>query len=263
MHIPPARLFPLTLALLVGCTDGGGIIDGLNLFSVEEDIELGSQLRDEINSMPEEYPLLDEGSYPDAYNRIYAIRDAILDTGAVEYADTFDWELYIIDDDETLNAFAAPGGYIYVYTGLIRFLEFEDELTGVMGHEIAHADQRHSTEQLTKAYGLQTLLSLLLGEDPGLAASIAQGLVSLSFSRADESEADDYSVIYLCETDYAADGAAGFFEKLDGASVPEFLSTHPNSDTRVEDIRAMADGLGCSTELNPDGDYEGLISSLP
>lgn len=248
----------------VGCTgDGSKVLDGVNLFSVEEDIELGAQLRDEIASMPDEYPVLDEGDYPDAYNHIYAIRDSILDTGEVQYADTFEWETHIIDDDETLNAFAAPGGFIYVYTGLIKFLEHEDELAGVMGHEIAHADQRHSTEQLTQAYGVQTLLSLILGDDPGLAATIAQSLLSLSFSRADESEADDYSVIYLCETLYAADGAAGFFDKLEGAGVPEFLSTHPSSDTRVEDIRALADALGCSTELNPDGDYDALLDSLP
>lgn len=253
-----------TCLLSVGCTgDGSKLLDGINLFTVEEDIELGAQLRDEIASMPDDYPVLDESTNPDAYNYIYAIRDSILDTGEVQYADTFAWETYIIEDDETLNAFAAPGGFIYVYTGLIKFLEHEDELAGVMGHEIAHADQRHSTEQLTQAYGVQTLLSLILGEDPGLAASIAQGLLSLSFSRSDESEADDYSVIYLCETLYAADGAAGFFEKLEGAEIPEFLSTHPSSDTRVDDIRDLAEALDCSTELNPKGDYDGLLGSLP
>ena len=132
-----------------------------------------------------------------------------------------------------------------------------------MGHEIAHADQRHSTQQLTKAYGLSALLGLVLGEDPGLVAELAAGLVNLNFSRADESEADDYSVEYLCLTPWAADGAAGFFEKLEGGGVPEFLSTHPSSDTRVEDITAYAEELGCSTELYKDADYQALLDSLP
>jgi len=249
--------------VLTGCTEGSSVLDGFNLFTIDEDIELGQQIRDEIAASPADYPILDESEHPDAYSRIYAIRDTVLETSPVQHADDFAWETFIIDDDETLNAFAAPGGYIYVYTGLIRFLEHEDELAGVMGHEIAHADLRHSTEQLTKAYGVQTILSLLLGEDPGLAADILQGLVGLSFSREDETEADEFSVLYLCETLYAADGAAGFFEKLEGASLPEFISTHPNSDTRVEDIRALAEALECDTVLNPDGDYAGLISSLP
>jgi Zn-dependent protease with chaperone function len=250
-------------ALLTGCTSSGAVFDGINLFTIEDDIALGEQLRDQIAASPEDFPILDEGAYPEAYEHIYRIRDEILSTGEVIYADDFAWEAYIIDDPETLNAFCAPGGYIYVYTGLIEFLEHEDELAGVMGHEIAHADQRHSTQQLTKAYGLSALLGLALGEDPGLLAELAAGLVNLSFSRADESEADDYSVEYLCQTGWAADGAAGFFEKLEGGEIPEFLSTHPSSDTRIEDITAYAVELGCSTELRKDADYQAILDSLP
>ena len=258
-------LFPATLTLLVGCAPGaGGTFDGINLFTIEEDMALGEQLRDEIAASPEDFPILDEAAYPEAYEHIYTLRDEILATGEVIYADQFAWETYIIDDPDTLNAFAAPGGYIYVYTGLIEFLEYEDELAGVMGHEIAHADQRHSTQQLTTAYGLSALLGMVLGEEPGLLAELAAGLVNLNFSRSDESESDDYSVEYLCLTPWAADGAAGFFEKLEGgAGIPEFLSTHPSSETRVEDITAYAEELGCSIELNPDADYQALLDSLP
>ena len=74
----------------------------------------------------------------------------------------------LIDDDKTLNAFCTPGGFIYVYTGLIKFLDSEDQLAGVMGHEIAHAALRHSTRQMTKVYGVQTLLQVATGRaDPG------------------------------------------------------------------------------------------------
>jgi len=71
-----------------------------------------------------------------------------------KHKDDFAWQVKIIDDPETLNAFATPGGYIYVYTGLIKFLDTEDQLAGVMGHEIAHADLRHSTRQMTSSYGV-------------------------------------------------------------------------------------------------------------
>ena len=102
-------------------------------------------------------------------------------------------------------------------------MDHEDELAGVMGHEIAHADLRHSTQQLTQAFGLGVLLAILVDGDPGLLTEIAASLVNLSFSRSDESEADEASVEYLCNTNYAADGTAGFFEKLEGFEVPEFL----------------------------------------
>jgi beta-barrel assembly-enhancing protease len=253
-------LLPLCL---MGCTttEDGNV--KVNLFTLEDDIELGLDLRNEIAADPENYPILDPNFYPDAYAHLYEIRDAILESGEVHYADEFDWELYIIEDDETLNAFCAPGGYIYVYTGLMKFLEYEDQLAGVLGHEIAHADLRHSTEQLTKAYGISVLLEILFEEEPGLLGEIAAGLASLSFSRDDETESDIASVDYLCSTNYAADGAAGFFEKLDSFELPEFLSTHPSSDTRVEDISSYAIEKGCSLEYNPNSNYQALLDSLP
>jgi predicted Zn-dependent protease len=254
------------LVLLAACSKDGGV----NIFSVQDDIDLGAQLAAEIEADPKNYPLLDEAQFPDAYNHLYAIRDSILASDLVEYDDEFVWELHIVDDPTTLNAFCAPGGYIYVYTGIIAFLEREDHLAGVMGHEMAHAAERHSTEQLTKIYGIQTLLSFLLGDvSDDLAVQIAASLVSLEFSRNDESEADADSVEYLCETEYAADGAAGFFAKLleldKGGYVPEFLSTHPSSETRVQDIEELATTLGCEVELmDEDGSEIGeLQAALP
>lgn len=254
----------LTASMMgIACNDGG---PGLNLMTLDDDMELGAQLHAEILSNPADFPLLDPADHPDAYAHLYRMRDAILASDDVRFADRFEWQLYILHDDTVLNAFAAPGGYIYVYTGLMRFLDREDDLAGVLGHEIAHADRRHSTQQLTKAYGVSTLLQMLLGEKPGLIADVAAALVNLRFSRADEAESDAYSVRYLCDTDWAADGAASFFEKIvemGGSGGPEFLSTHPSSENRVEDIRALADELGCSTEPKADGDYAALLAALP
>jgi predicted Zn-dependent protease len=254
----------LLLPLAVGCD---GELPDVNIFSIQDDMDLGKELAKEIEKHPADYgELLDPAEYPEAYAHLDRIRDEILASGEVTYDKKFDWETHIIHDDEVLNAFAAPGGYIYVYTGLIRYLDLEDHFAGVLGHEIAHADQRHSTEQLTKAYGIETLLSIVFGDGGGVIGDVAAGLVGLEFSRDDEAEADDYSVIYLCETTYAADGAAGFFRKLTeegGMEIPEFLSTHPSSEGRVEDIEAKADELGCSTEPKPDAQWQEFIDSLP
>ena len=161
----------------------------------------------------------------------------------------FVWSIKIIDEPKVQNAFAAPGGYIYIYTGIINYLDSAQHFDGVLGHELAHADRRHSVSQMAKNTGVQILLDIALGNNNGL-AQMAKGLVGLKFSRKDEAEADAYSVQYLCGTPYEANGTAGFFAKLTAEGLaggtPEFLSTHPNPKNRVQKINKQAAKLNCS-----------------
>ena len=241
--------------LYTGCGAVSGAVNNINFFSPADDVQLGAQVAAEIASNPKEYPLLPESGNEEVYSYIRGLTNLLLNTGEVAYRDEFAWQVKLIDDDETLNAFATPGGYIYVYTGLIKYLDTEDALLGVMGHEIAHAAQRHSTKQLSKAYGAQMLLAVATGRsEPGMIEQIALGLTSLRFGREAESEADAYSVRYLCPTSYHADGAAEFFKKIEqagGARQPEFLSTHPNPGNRVRDITQLSNELSCG---GTDGD---------
>ncbi|MFN6947032.1 MAG: M48 family metalloprotease [Cytophagaceae bacterium] len=242
----------------------------INVFSVEDDITLGKQVRDWIeNPDSSGMIILDISAYPEAYEHLFRIRDYILKSDKVRYKDKFEWHTRIIHDDNTLNAFATPGGYIYVYTGLIKYLQHEDHFAGVMGHEIAHSDRRHSTNMLSKAYGWSLLFDVVFGKDPNAIKQISQGLMSLSFSRANESEADEYSVKYLCQNPakYEADGTAGFFQRLidegQSGSSPEFLSTHPSPPNRVEEIKKKAEELGCDTELKSPDSWQQFKNSLP
>ncbi len=229
-----------------GATKSGG---GFNLFSIQDDITLGKEFSKQIEGDPENYPLLPEAGNEEVYLYIRGLTTKMLNTGKVAYRNEFAWQVKIINDDKTLNAFAVPGGYLYVYTGLIKYLDSEDQLAGVMGHEIAHAAQRHSTQQMTKLMGVDAVRQILMGNrDADGFSQIALGLVSLKFSRKHEAEADDYSVIYLCGTDNYAAGAAGFFQKIqseDADRQPAFLSTHPDPGNRVNDIKAKMQELGC------------------
>jgi predicted Zn-dependent protease len=260
-------LLSFILLLFGGCDKEGHI----NILTVEQDKELGTQVAAEIEGDPATYPILPEtgrnGLNENAYRHIRRITSTILNSGQVTYKDEFPWQVKIIHDDSTLNAFATPGGYIYVYTGLIKYLDTEDQLAGVMGHEIAHADKRHTSRNITREYGFDLVVSALLGQNPGAITQIARGLAGLSYSRAFEREADDFSVVYLDPTDYQCNGAAGFFVKINQASQdgrpPQWLSTHPNPDNRVEAINAKADELGCDkTALDP-GSFEDFKNSLP
>ncbi len=264
MHSKFAIILTFTLAIIVSssCDFTKNAVGSINLFPIEDDVKLGKQVADEIASKPAEYPILKERGNEEVYRFIRGITKRILNSGQVKYKDEFAWEVKIINDDKTLNAFATPGGYIYVYTGLIKFLDSEDQLAGVMGHEIAHADRRHSTKQMTQTLGIQMLLSAALGDREAV-QQVATGIIGLKFSRNHESDADEFSVRYLCPTSYNAAGAAGFFKKLGSAGgVPEFLSTHPSPGNRVEDIEAQKNTMGCKGTSTNKSNYAKIKALL-
>lgn len=240
-----------------------------NVFSEEDDVTMGAQFNQMIKSDTEKFPILSRKNYPEAYKYLEQITSSILKSDKVLYKDEFPWEVYIIDDDSVLNAFCTPGGYIYVYTGLIRFLESEDQLAGVLGHEIAHADLRHSTEQLTKNYGVRILINVIAGDASAL-GDVAGNLLSLNFSRSDESEADMKSVEYLAGTEYDARGVARFFEKMenqDGNHAHQrelsFLSTHPSPENRITAIFSKWKELGSPQGKTFKERYQLLKKALP
>ena len=257
------RTLPLLLAAAATLSLSCGKV---NVFSLDQDRQLGAQVNQEILSNPAQYPVLPERGNEEVYRYVRGITDRILNSGQVEHKNEFAWEVRLIDDDNTLNAFATPGGYIYVYTGLIKYLDSEEQLAGVMGHEIAHADQRHSTKALTKQYGIAALAQLASGTAGGaIASQVAGSLLQLKFGRGAETEADTYSVIYLCPTGYEADGAADFFKKLEtegGQRPPEFLSTHPNPGNRVANITKQANERGCTGDTRNQAEYRRIKSLL-
>ncbi|MBI9055011.1 MAG: M48 family metalloprotease [Bacteroidales bacterium] len=244
----------------------------LNLFTVQDDIDFGEQFHLEIEQNSEQFPILSPAAFPEAYDHIERIRDELVASDDLRYANDFDWDIYIIDDDETLNAFCVPGGKMYFYTGIIKFLDNEAQLAGVMAHEMAHADRRHSTKTMTKAYGFSILLSALLGDDPALmaeiAADLALGLGELKFSRDHEYEADEYAVRYTADANgdqnYFPKGISAFFEKISGHSTTiEFLSTHPDPGNRLENIDEFWNSIGSPEGEEYSSRYEDFKNSLP
>ena len=237
-----------TVSVFTACDEDGGI----NFFTLDQDIAFGKQMDSVILANPSEYSILSEAQYQASYEHINRIRNAVLASDDLKYKDRFPWQVRIIHNDEVLNAFAAPGGYLYFYTGLIKYLDNEAQLAGVMAHEIAHADKRHSTETMTKMYGFSTLLQIVLGQNPSaleqILSELALGATNLKFSRNHEYEADEFAVRYLYDTTYDPKGVAGFFEKLmdegQRPKIPEFLSTHPDPGNRVEAINKVWISLG-------------------
>lgn len=163
----------------------------------------------------------------------------------------FAWEFNLVKDDQ-VNAFCMPGGKIVVYEGLLKLVSSDDELAVVVGHEVAHAVAKHSNErmsqQLMTQYGAQILTQALSNKSAAIqkAGSTIYGLgaqygLTLPFSRKHETEADYMGLIFMTMAGYDPNVAITFWQKMSagGASVPEFMSTHPSDATRIKDIQKI------------------------
>ncbi len=256
-------IYPIFIVItFISCSKDGDV----NFFTKSQDIAFGEQLDSLVNADPS-YNVLPRTGNVEAYTFLENMLDDILSSSEIYYKDEFVWKVTIIEED-VLNAFAAPGGYLYFYTGLMKYLDNSAQLAGVMAHEVAHADRRHSTENMTKVYGFSILVGILLGNNPSkleeIAADLAQGLGTLAFSRNHEYEADEYAVRYTADTDYYPKGVAGFFEKLEGASsTPVFLSTHPSEEDRIEKIDEVWKSLGSPDGATAESEYTAFKNLLP
>lgn len=169
-----------------------------------------------------------------------------------EVLEGFQWEFNLVKDS-SVNAFAMPGGKTAVLTGILPVCEDATGLAVVLGHEIAHAVARHGNERMSQLLLVQLggmALSEALTEQPQLTqqlALIAFGVgtqvgVLLPYSRIQESEADRLGLIFMAMAGYDPQEAVGFWQRMQkqgGSSVPEFLSTHPSTENRIQDIRRL------------------------
>jgi predicted Zn-dependent protease len=254
------KAFQLSSFILLSCLFFECSSIAVNLFSDEDDVKLGKQMDEEIRKNAKEYPILTNRPHVKEY--VERVGSKILASPDVKKKGMYPYQFEIIHDDKTVNAFATPGGYIYVYTGLLKFVDNEATLAGVIGHEIAHAERRHATKRLTKYYGLEIILSIALGENPGrmqqIVANLFTNLAFLKNSRDDEAEADTYSMTYLRSSPYYVGGIKYFFEKVGkeggggGGGFERLLSTHPLPKDRIERVEELLKQQGASppTEEN-------------
>lgn len=162
------------------------------------------------------------------------------------------FECHLLADPDTINAFALPGGQVFLTLGLYRQLESEGQLAGVMAHEIGHVVARHGAEQMAEqqlAQGISgaAVIAAYDPNDPNSGATAAQvsalisGLVTMKYGRDDELQSDRLGVQFMSEAGYDPRAMIRVMEILaassNGAEPPEFFSTHPNPDNRIERIR--------------------------
>jgi predicted Zn-dependent protease len=159
-----------------------------------------------------------------------------------QVANAFDWEVKVIQNDEVVNAFCLPGGKMAVYTGILPVAGGDTGLAVVMGHEIAHAIERHGTEAMTRQYGAALLIQILLEGTAQEWAELGSSLLQLSYGRDAELEADRRGLRYMARAGYDPRAAVEFWTRmaeLGGEAPPEILSTHPSNAHRINQIKSL------------------------
>ena len=213
----------------------------LSLMSEAQEIQLGREMDQQVRH--------EMGLYEDAALQRY-VESVGMRLARVSERPNLPWHFAVVDEP-AINAFALPGGYIYLTRGIMPFLDDEAQLAGVLGHEIGHVTARHAAQQYTKATtaGLGvTLLSIFVPEARPFQniTETALGVLFLKHGRDDELQADGLGVKYTSATGWDPDGVAGMLRtlgRLDEASgtrrgVPNWLMTHPAPGDRVEKVQA-------------------------
>jgi predicted Zn-dependent protease len=181
-----------------------------------------------------------------------AVETYMRQNNLTEMLQGFKWEFNLVEDN-TVNAWCMPGGKVVVYTGILPIAQNEEGLAVVMGHEIAHAIAAHGNERASQgllANGLLQAGSIAVGQNPTLAkqlvlqaAGVGTQLGILAYGRNQESEADHIGLIFMAMAGYDPNASIPFWQRMaknsQGQAPPEFLSTHPSSETRIKDLQKL------------------------
>lgn len=233
-------------------------------FTLKDEMDMGREFDALVRSS---MPLVED---PEVKNYVQGIVDSIVKTLPPQpYA--FRTSVLL---EPSLNAFATPGGFVFVHTGLIQNLEHESELAGVLAHEIAHVTQRHIARRMERGQviSLATLAAAIAGLAAGgggqtggaamIAAGAAGSAAMLNYSRTDESDADRFGLRYLTEAGYDPSGLSGAFRKIQeqswgrAGSIPTYLSTHPGITERLSMLEAHQKGLPARKVKNDDSRFQ-------
>jgi metalloendopeptidase OMA1, mitochondrial len=243
------------LALTIGCeTNPYTGRSQLLMTSVTEEMQMGAQAYSQVKNDPKMKPAQDPREI-EPVNRVASrIIEAAKRSKYAEMAKEFQWEVTVIKDDKTMNAFALPGGKIAVYTGIFPVAKTEAGLAAVLGHEVTHALARHGAERMSQGELTNAALQVIgtaAGQGTGNAmlgqatmAALGAGAqvgVLLPFSRKHESEADYIGILLAADAGYDPRESVHLWERMaqmsGGGGPSEFLSTHPGHETRIEQLK--------------------------
>ena len=215
--------------------------------TADQEIALGVQA---APAMEQQYG--GESADPRATAAVQQVGQRLVQANGLDQKTQYQYRFHLLADDQTINAFALPGGQVFITQGLLKNLTTEGQLAGVLAHELGHVVARHSAEQVAQSQLTQGLTgaAAIAAYDPNspgssaaraAAAAMVAKLVGLRFSRNDELQADDFAVKFTPKAGYDPRAMIGVMQMLDrqagGGRQPDFLSTHPNPGNRIEELQ--------------------------
>jgi predicted Zn-dependent protease len=231
----------LIAASAVSCWDEDAT-PRLFLITAEQEQEIGKDVHGEIAL---EYKLADPADPASIWAKDLVAKLADASKPFRDPAEFGGFKVAVIVDDELVNAFAAPGGYTYIATGLVKRATTCAEITGVLGHELGHVAKRHGVKKLERSVLAATILDALLGKEKSLGKQVAGAvwnfLQATKFSQVEETESDQVGLQIAYDAGYNPYGLRDFFQVLldeekKGLQLPEFLSSHPATGERIKAI---------------------------
>lgn len=227
-------IFPILLTLIISCvTTGPGGKKSLILIPTDTEVEIGKEVVKDVESTER---VLNNPTVQNYVSKVGKKIAKVCDRKDVKYS-------FKVLDSEEINAFACPGGFIYIYKGLLKTMDNEAQLAAVLAHEVGHVVARHSIKRLQAAYGYGILMEVALGDKMGKTArqmvDAAAGLILLGYGRDNEYEADNYGILYEKKAGYNPKGMVQLFEKfkkMEGkppSTFEKLLSSHPPAGDRI------------------------------
>lgn len=256
----------LVLTMISGCeTNPYTGRSQLLMTSVSQEMQLGAQAYSQVKTDPKLRQSQDPREIEPVKRVAARIIEAAKRSKYAEMAQQFQWEVIVIKDDKTMNAFALPGGKIAVYTGIFPVARTEAGLAAVLGHEVVHALARHGAERMSQGQLTNAALQVAGAAGGGgmmsQAAMAALGAgaqvgVLLPFSRKHESEADYIGILLAADAGYDPRESVSLWERMaqlsQGGGPSEFLSTHPSNETRIDQLKKwMPEAMGIYQSRQP------------
>ena len=253
----------LSVALVLSCaTTGPGGRKSFILIPTSVEKDLGTQIAREVETEEKMVANSDVQSYVNQLGQRIAL---ISDRKDLRY------HFKVIEKNE-INAFACPGGYIYVYSGLMKIFDNEAQLAAVLAHEVGHVVARHSVKQLQAVYGYSLLMEIALGDKMGAlarkAVDASVGLILQGYGRSNEIEADNMAVLYTKKVSLNPGGMVQVFEKfkkMEGnppSTLEKLLSTHPPTSDRIANAKKQMSKVGGAELSYNEDSYKRILSLL-
>ena len=257
------KLLPLaiisTFLFFISCEKEPAKVISINPteFSEADQIKIGNTFKNTIEQSSGQFNILDKTAYGPAYNYVEKLFSTMLNTAQVERRLIYDWTVHIVQDDSIKTLFFLPGGHLYIYTGLLKYIESESQLLELIGHEIYYADTDLLVLKMREKFDGKTMGDILLGKEVPQIDELAAAMPSLKFEEEQVVLADSFAVAMICPFLYEPLGIVQIIEKAEREAVSlEWLEAKSApAELRKSSLERHAMPCGLNGVTNED-DYQ-------